>query len=333
MPRVLRNHPLTVLSRLFMWLGHDQCHGQRQRVGWLKAWVCAFVLLVLSGGLAVAQDNETSSSLYNYHTGPAPIGAVIAGNSWRCRDGYALGGSGQCDPVVAPPNGIVVANGWRCMAGFAQDDEACVRLVPPSYGYVRNNRILCVAGYALKTDGSCQPVIAPANAIVVGDGWRCNAGFHEMARPAPRSRCLPMPLSAATNGTAIPVGSDFVTAVTRLLLLPMQPFGGTVGAAMLGSDKRGQAVLLSRRLTTPWSEVTAGPARQGFAANGMSAFRSSPRPTPPFVAMAGPAMPGSARMATVSARLLRFRPMLRFAAMNGPATQAMSGPRKIAVAR
>ena len=144
MLQALRDHPLSAFLRSFT--------GARPGPGFLAAWACGVAMLLLSGGSAMAQVSTENAEIYEFHTGPVPVGAVIYGNRWRCRDGYALGAGGQCDPVVAPANGVVVANGWRCMPGFKKEAEACARLVAPPFGFIRGNAIECNACYSLKVD-------------------------------------------------------------------------------------------------------------------------------------------------------------------------------------
>ena len=158
------------------------------------------VLLVLSGAAATAQSSASSDGV---NTGPVPTNAVISGNGWLCRAGFALT-DGRCDPVVAPANAIVAGNGWRRMPGFAQDGDSCVRLIPP-YGYVQENEIKCSTGYALQKDGRCAGRAAgqwrsSAMAGVAATGLSCPARLRRSCRS--RERLCPRQQLVLPSGLA-----------------------------------------------------------------------------------------------------------------------------------
>ena len=85
----------------------------------LAALACFVAIALFSAGMATAQTAGTKAT--GAQAGAAPANAIIVGNGWRCRDGYALGDSGLCETVKAPPNAIVTGNRWVCMPGFRRD--------------------------------------------------------------------------------------------------------------------------------------------------------------------------------------------------------------------
>lgn len=124
---------------------------------WLAGVLAFAVFALISASMAVAQtagSGSTAATEGGAQAGNVPDNAIIIGNGWRCRDGFALGDSGQCDPVKAPPNAIVTGNQWACMAGFHQDGETCKRLVPPANAYVQGNEIKCALGFAMQSKGT-----------------------------------------------------------------------------------------------------------------------------------------------------------------------------------
>ena len=106
---------------------------------WLAGLLAFAVFALISAGMAVAQSAGSGTAAApagGLQAGDVPKNAIIIGNGWRCRDGLALGDSGECEPVKAPLNAIVTGNQWVCMPGFRQDGETCERLMPPANAYV-----------------------------------------------------------------------------------------------------------------------------------------------------------------------------------------------------
>ena len=60
----------------------------------LAALACFVAIALFSAGMATAQTAGTKAT--GAQAGAAPANAIIVGNGWRCRDGYALGDSGLC---------------------------------------------------------------------------------------------------------------------------------------------------------------------------------------------------------------------------------------------
>ena len=76
------------------------------------------VIVIVIGTPRPAAAQEAAGDVYVEHSGPRPNNAVITNKGWRCRDGFALAGSGRCEAVKAPANAMVVGNSWRCMPGL-----------------------------------------------------------------------------------------------------------------------------------------------------------------------------------------------------------------------
>jgi len=93
------------------------------RRDWLAGLFAFGMFVLISAGMAVAQtagSGATAATAGGAQSGDMPDNAVIVGNGWRCRDGFALGDSGNCELIRAPLNAIVAANEWVCMPGFRQ---------------------------------------------------------------------------------------------------------------------------------------------------------------------------------------------------------------------
>ena len=111
-----------------------------------------------------------------------PANARMAGNGWRCLDGYRLadgtdGAPPACTAVQPPAYALKVANGWACVSGYVRNDQSCIRITAPSYGYIRDGAVICHAGYALDDSGACVAFSAPPNAMIQGNSWVCRAGY------------------------------------------------------------------------------------------------------------------------------------------------------------
>ena len=83
----------------------------------------AITIVIAAPRHVAAQD--AAGDVYVEHSGPRPNNAVITSKGWRCRDGFALAGSGRCEAVKAPANAIVIGNSWRCMPICAEGYILC----------------------------------------------------------------------------------------------------------------------------------------------------------------------------------------------------------------
>ena len=66
---------------------------------------------------------------------------------------------------------------WQCNTGFKQDGDVCVALVAPDNGYVKGSFVKCFAGFASGEDGTCNRIVATANAAVRNDRWTRIPGY------------------------------------------------------------------------------------------------------------------------------------------------------------
>ena len=113
-----------------------------------------------------------------------PANPRVEGNVWRCFDGYPLadgtdGAPPACTAVQPPAHAVKVANGWACVSGYVWNDQSCIRITAPSYGYICGGAVICHAGYAVDDSGACMAFSASPNAMIQGNSWvsSCRAGY------------------------------------------------------------------------------------------------------------------------------------------------------------
>ena len=115
-----------------------------------------------------------------------PANAYRSGNGWTCRTGFFKTPDGQCRKVIVPANAIISGNRWRFVPGYLRVDAACQRPVVPAYGFIKNNAVMCTAGFELvrkdkATNGvgafECRAIDLPARAFISGNRWECLPGY------------------------------------------------------------------------------------------------------------------------------------------------------------
>ena len=83
------------------------------RRDWLVGLLAFGVFVLISAGMVVAQtagSGATAVTAGSAQSGDMPDNGVIVGSGWRCRDGFALCDSGNCELIRAPLNAIVTGN-------------------------------------------------------------------------------------------------------------------------------------------------------------------------------------------------------------------------------
>ena len=119
-----------------------------------------------------AGDRRVAALVMPIQTGSTmPANARMAGNGWRSLDGYRLadgtdGAPPACTAVQPPAYAVKVANGWACVSGYVRNDQSCIRITAPSYGYIRAGAVICHAGFALDDSGACVAFSALPNTMI-----------------------------------------------------------------------------------------------------------------------------------------------------------------------